>query len=585
MTTTVRLLGTASAHDDQPAGRGAEVRGHKPWLLLALLLLNEAPLSRDRLARLVFVDAADPAAALRWNLSQLRRLGLELAGDPVRLRIPADLVVDLDRLLHGRAEDAAALPGLDEDLLSGLRPEAGTELAVWLEEERRRVHQLTLDVRREAALALLARGRTDVALTYARQVVAAAPFDENAAALLVRCLRAAGHAADAQAAADASAQRLREELGVEPTSTLWRAMTTPLGGSRLVTGTQAIAAQVEAGEAAVAAGAADAGVAALQGALGAARALGDEVLLARALVALGSSLIHAVKGVDQEGLVLLHEAVPLAAGVADVAVGVVAHREIGYVDFLRGRYDRAAHWFGEARALAEGTDVPGQGWIDVYEGAAADDVGSRERAATRLEGALGHAAQEDDRRLHAYGLAMLGRHHLLGEDLASARACLEESLEVSRRLTWTAFHSYPESLLADVALRDGHLGRSQDLAEHAYVLAEQVHDPCWLSLSLRQLGLVALEAGDVDRGLALLTDAPGHCRRLPDTYRWIELWAFAALADAGLRHHVPQAPQWAAQVHSEVATHGMRPLLRSLSVQPDGSAAPAPRAGSAPQHP
>lgn len=562
MTTTVRLLGSAAVRAGEHAAQGADVRGHKPWLLLALLLLSETPLGRDRLARLVFVDAADPGAALRWNLSQLRHLGLELDGDPVRLRIPDHVAVDLDLLLHGRAEDAAALPGLDEDLLSGLRLEAGSELAVWLEEERRRVHELTVDIRREAALSLLARGRTGAALAYARQVVAAAPLDENAAALLVRCLRAAGHASDARAAADSAAQRLREELGVEPSNTLWRAVTTPLGGPRLVTGTQAVAAQVEAGEAAVAAGAADAGVAVLQGALGAARALDDHALLARALVALGSALIHAVRGVDQEGLVLLHEAVPLTVEVGDVEVGVVAHREIGYVDFLRGRYDRAAHWFGAARTVADGTDTPGQGWIDVYEGAAADDVGSRGRAATRLRTALDHAAREDDRRLHAYGLAMLGRHHLLGGDLTAARDCLDESVEATRRLTWTAFHAYPESLLAEVALRDGLLGRSQDLAEHAYVLAEQVNDPCWLSMSLRQLGLVAVESGDLDRGLALLSDAPAQCRRLPDTYRWIELWALAALADVGLRHQVAQAPQWAAELDREAASHGMRPFLR-----------------------
>lgn len=72
MNTEIRLLGSPGAH------RGAEpvnVRGHKPWLLLALLDLNEQPLTRERLQRLLFVDAADPAV-LRWNLSQLRRLSI-----------------------------------------------------------------------------------------------------------------------------------------------------------------------------------------------------------------------------------------------------------------------------------------------------------------------------------------------------------------------------------------------------------------------------------------------------------------------------------------------------------------------------
>lgn len=76
----IRLLGRPRSWRD-----GVEIllRGHKAWLLLAKLLVDDVPASRDRLARMLFVDAADPAAALRWNLSQLRRcLDLHLDGDP-----------------------------------------------------------------------------------------------------------------------------------------------------------------------------------------------------------------------------------------------------------------------------------------------------------------------------------------------------------------------------------------------------------------------------------------------------------------------------------------------------------------------
>ena len=187
MSTEIRLIGSPGAL------RGAErvdVRGHKPWLLLTLLLLNDHPLTRERLQRLLFVDAADPAAALRWNLSQLRRLGVEVDGDPVQTEVPADVTVDLLEL-RGRADHAAELAGLDEDLLTGVRTEPGSELAVWLDEERRHLSRLVLDVRQEAALALLGRGETERALELARQVSNAAALDENAAALLVRCLRAA----------------------------------------------------------------------------------------------------------------------------------------------------------------------------------------------------------------------------------------------------------------------------------------------------------------------------------------------------------------------------------------------------------
>ncbi len=556
MSTEIRLIGSPGAL------RGAErvdVRGHKPWLLLTLLLLNDHPLTRERLQRLLFVDAADPAAALRWNLSQLRRLGVGVDGDPVQTEIPADVTVDLLEL-RGRADHAAELTGLDEDLLTGVRTEPGSELAVWLDEERRHLSRLVLDVRQEAALALLGRGETERALELARQVSNAAPLDENAAALLVRCLRAAGRVSDAQIAAKDAATRLREELGVEPTDALWSAVAAPMGGDRRVTGPGAVVAQIEAGESAVNAGAIDAGLQSLQGAVVAARALGDMSLLSRTLVALGSALIHGVRGVDQEGLALLHEAVPLTEQVGDAPLAVMARREIGYVDFLRGRYDRATHWFGAARDVAvDGT--AGLGWVDMYDGASANDVGDDARAERRLVEALELAGKERDLRLEAYTLTMQGRRHLLSDRLDDADRDLNEALTVVRSLDWTAFRPFPEALLAESVRRAGDLRRGQDLAEHAYVLAEQVGDPCWESLALRALGLISIDGGELDPGVGMLKQALVQCRRLPDTWRWIEMWGYAALVDIGDRHQLDATPTWQRHLTTEAAAMGMRPLI------------------------
>jgi DNA-binding SARP family transcriptional activator len=556
VSTEIRLIGSPGAY------RGADrvdVRGHKPWLLLALLLLNDQPLTRERLQRLLFVDAADPAAVLRWNLSQLRNLDIQVDGDPVRAEVPDDVTVDLLEL-RGRADHAAELTGLDEDLLAGIRVEPGSELAVWLDEERRHVSRLVVDVRQEAALALLGRGETERALQHARQVAKAAPLDENAAALLVRCLRAAGRVAEARTAAKDAATRLREELGVEPTDALWSAVAAPMGGDRRVTGRGAVVAQIEAGESAVNAGAIDTGLQSLQGAVVAARALRDNALLARALVALGSSLIHGVRGVDQEGLAMLHEAVPLTELVGDAPLAVVARREIGYVDFLRGRYDRATHWFGQARSAADDSPA-GLGWVDMYDGAAANDVGDGLRAERMLSHAMEHAGTERDLRLQAYTLTMLGRHHLLSNRLDEADRHLEAALEVVRSLDWTAFLPFPESLLAESVRRTGDLPRGRDLAEHAYVLGEQVGDPCWESLALRTLGLVSVDAGDLDRGVAMLEQAPLQCRRLPDTWRWIEMWGYSALVDVGDRHDLDATASWRTHLETEATAMGMRPLV------------------------
>jgi DNA-binding SARP family transcriptional activator len=555
VSTEIRLIGNPDAH--RGAGR-VDVRGHKPWLLLGLLLLNDQPLTRERLQRLLFVDAADPAAALRWNLSQLRNLDIQVDGDPVRVEVPDDVTIDLLEL-RGRADHAAELTGLDEDLLAGIRVEPGSELAAWLDEERRHVSRLVLDVRQEAALALLGRGETQRALQHARQVAKAAPLDENAAALLVRCLRSAGRVAEAQAAAKDAATRLRQELGVEPTDTLWSAVSAPMGGDRRVTGRGAVIAQIEAGESAVNAGAIDTGLRSLQGAVVAARALRDASLLARALVCLGSALIHGVRGVDQEGLAMLHEAVPLTEQVGDAPLAVVARREIGYVDFLRGSYDRATHWFGAARGAAD--DSAGLGWVDLYDGASATDVGDNSRAERLLSHALEQARAERDVRLQARALSMLGRHRLLSNRLYEANRHLEAALAAGRSLDWTAFLSFPESLLAESVRRAGDLSRGRDLAEHAYVLGEQVGDPCWESLGLRTLGLISVDAGDLDRGVAMLEQAPVQCRRLPDTWRWIEMWGYSALVDVGDRHDLDTTASWRTHLETEATAMGMRPLV------------------------
>ncbi len=556
MNTEVRLLGSPDAH------RGADrvdVRGHKPWLLLALLLLGDHQPSRERLQRLLFVDAADPAAALRWNLSQLRRLGIQVDGDPVRTEVPADVTVDL-LVLRGRADHAAELARLDEDLLAGVRAEPGTELAVWLDEERRHLKRVAVDVRQEAALALLGRGETERALQHARYVAEAAPLDENAAALLVRCLRAADRVTDARSAAKDAATRLRHELGVEPTDALWSAVSAPLGGDRRVTGPGAVVAQIEAGQSAVNAGAIDTGLRSLQGAVVAARAVRDAALLARALVELGSALIHGVRGVDQEGLAMLHEAVPLTEQVGDGPLAVTARREIGYVDFLRGSYDRATHWFGEARAAADDS-ARGLGWVDLYDGASANDIGDDSRAERLLSHALEQARADQDLRLQAYTLTMMGRGHLLSNRLDDASRHLEEALSVVRAVDWTAFRPFPESLLAESARRAGDLDRGRDLAEHAYVLGEQVGDPCWESLALRTLGLIGVDSGDLDHGVAMLEQAPVQCRRLPDTWRWIEMWGYAALVDTGDRLNLEATASWRAHLDTEATAMGMRPLV------------------------
>ena len=110
-------------------------RGAKSWALLAYLVLAERPVPRSRLADLLFDEADDPAGALRWTLSQLRRaLGpaASLSGDPVRWE-PADgTVVDVDVVTAGSWTEAIALPSFGGSLLEGLVLRTGPVFELWL---------------------------------------------------------------------------------------------------------------------------------------------------------------------------------------------------------------------------------------------------------------------------------------------------------------------------------------------------------------------------------------------------------------------------------------------------------------------
>jgi DNA-binding SARP family transcriptional activator len=93
-------------------GTAVVLRGHKAWGLLAYLATREGALSRQHLAQLLFEDAEDPLAALRWNLTELRRgLGsASLRGEAIALRRDPSTAIDVDVLRRGEAFEGVQLP-------------------------------------------------------------------------------------------------------------------------------------------------------------------------------------------------------------------------------------------------------------------------------------------------------------------------------------------------------------------------------------------------------------------------------------------------------------------------------------------
>ena len=564
---TIHLLGAPRM---ERAGTTVEpLRGHKAWGLLAYLVLSRVLPSREQVASLLFPEADDPLGTLRWTLSVLRRaLGehAELVGDPLRLTLPPGTFVDVDVLSRGSWTEAIALPGLGHELLGGLVFRSSPGFELWLENERRHIAGTTSAVLHEAALALLARGRAAEAAHYAAELVRLNPYDENPHVLLVRCLRAAGDPDAAMRHVHACTELFKRDLGIEPTPALrTAAAASEVVVASRVSGRAEVLAQVEAGEAALAAGAVEAGLHRMRGAVAAARRVDDRELLAGSLVALGGALVHSARGTDEEGAAALHEGTTLAEQAGSHDIAATGWREISWVQFLRGHYERAEESLTRTSALFAGNDKE-LAWAELIRGACRHDVGDYPAAGELLRSALARARRLALGQPLGQALTLLGRFHLMRGEIEDALHLLDQAIEEVEARSMTAFLPWPESFRGELDLLLGDVASAEARFEHAFALGCQVGDPCWESISLRGLGLVAAERGDLARALELLAEAPKLCRRLPDTYLWIEAYGLDALCAVAVEHRVESTGRWIDELESIAARRGIREFVLRAAV-------------------
>ncbi|GLX94978.1 tetratricopeptide repeat protein [Herbidospora sp. NBRC 101105] len=518
---SIRLLGPPVV---EIGGRPAKPpRGRKAWALLAYLLLAERPPSRKRLAELLFGDADDPLGALRWTLAELRRsLGLKeaLSGDPVRTDFGEDVTVDV-RVLLDQDADPAPLLELGGELLEGVHLASSLEFESWLLVARHRVAGMIEARLRQAAARLLAAGRAKEAVVYAARAVEHNPLDEGNHELLVRSLTMAGDRAAALKQVSVCEDLMRRELGVRTSPALREAATVGSDSPMLppLSGRAAAISQLNAGRAAITAGAVGPGVQCLRTAVAEASRTGDAALKARAYCALGSALVHALQGRDEEGSLALHEAILHAVASGDRSVAVTAHKELGFVEVKAGRRTAATMWLTKAAEMAQ-TDAEMAAVCGVL-GQNTSDQGDYRAAIGHLEESIERAARCGDHKQHAWSLSILGRVHLMRDERSQAHAVLRRSLELTEEQRWMAFLPWPTALHAEIDLRMGDVEAAADGLERAWVLACQVEDPCWEGTAARGLGLLSRDRGDHTAAFRWFGQATDSCNRLPDRYQWV----------------------------------------------------------------
>ena len=560
MAASIQLLGVPQVvlHD----GTVVVLRGHKAWGLLAYLAAHQRAVSRQHLGRLLFEDAEDPLAALRWNLTELRRaLGpASLRGEAIALDRRSMASIDLDVLRRGGSSEGVRLPGIGRELLEGMNFSGSPSFEVWLQAERRRMQATSQAVLHEAALARLAAGESGEAVDLAGRFLELDPLDESAQVLLVRCLANAGDGVGAARQAAACRELFLRELGVSPGPALTDALHTATSAavSRPSTGRAGALAQIEAGEAAIGAGVLEPGLQCLRRAIVDADATGDATLRARARVALGGALVHAARGRDAEGAAALHQALTIGRDAAPQHVAA-ACRELGYVEFLLGRYERALTWVERAEPLVR-SDVAERARVATLHGSILSDMAHYDAARVQLRQAQSWAEEAADTKQNIYAESMAGRLLLLTGDLDEAAVVLERCIGEARRM-WTAFLPWPQSFRAEVDLLRGRIDAAADRFEHAFALGCQLADPCWEGIAGRGLGLVAAARGDVEGATVILLDTLQRCGRLPDAYIWGSAYVLDAACTVAIETGDDRAPAWADRLLAISARAGMRELV------------------------
>lgn len=576
----IHLLGRPRLEID--GASGYRFRSRKSWALLAFLLLTERPPSRAQLSSLLFVDAEDPLRALRWSLAEIRRglgPGSVLDGDPVELRLPPGAAVDADLLVHAHWQDAVDLHGLGEELLDGLSFQNAAPFDSWLLSERRRLVAAAEAILHEAALGHVSRGDLGQARALALRAAMMSPLDENHQALLIRIYRLAGEDDSAERQFAAWTATAEQELGVSPglaTRLALREQPEPPA----VVDVRSVHAATEAGRAAVSAGAASAGVASFETAIRLADQASVESLRVETRLALAEALIHSWGGLDEEGTAVLTEAERIALAEGDQEAVARARAELGYVDFLRGRYDRAERWL--AQVLDNGSESPSTlAKAKTYLGSVASDRADYPRARTLLEQATDLSRYALEPRREAFVLSMLGRISLLRGELDDATEKLDAAVDLAEHDHWLSFLPWPQALLGQVRLSAGDLAGAAEGLEQSFARACQIGDPCWEGISARGLALLTAASGDPDRAFDVLLDARTRSNRLADPYVWLDVYILDALCDLGRQRGHPRTRSWVEEMHGLASRNRMRELtvramLHGASLGDSGDAGIAP---------
>lgn len=527
----IKLLGEPSILDEN--GQSQPVRGYQAWAVLARTVLARGPIERRSLAAELFPEAEDPLGALRWCLASLRKALNSsecLRGDPIECNLPPGFDVDLLQIDLDNFDLAEVGP-----LLDGIEPRSSPEFATWLLIERTRISGIVDAKLRRETLRALSLEDHSTAIKLAQSAVRRDAFNESAHVLLVKSLALGGSLDAALEHVEATERLFLAELGEKPSQALRsaarRTIASPAAGIPMEA---FITSLIQSGLAALSAGAIDAGLDCLRRAVNDAEKIKSKALLAKATLELGTALVHAVRGFDDEGAILLRQSTELAKHAGSARIAASGYRELGYVEALAGRRPAAAAYLAEALNIAEDRD--NLAGIHAVMGFNLVDWGREREGLDHYHLSLDHARSNGNRRreIWALGLGALG---LLSKDrFAEADSWLENCLTLVDEQRWVSFKPWPIALLGQSKLRQSHApdGLRKNL-EEAFALSCQVADPCWEAAVARTLALTHAAESDFKTATTWLDEARKRCFRHTDGYAALEVEILASQVEISLK--------------------------------------------------
>lgn len=507
---------------------------------------------------MLFPEADDAPAALRWVLSELRR-GLRpdasVDGDPVALRLTTGTVVDAQLVLSGQVgTDAEA-----GELLAGFALPDCPEFELWLAHQRDRVASALHAALRTAITARLIERRPEEAVRLARQLVRLAPLEERHHVLLVRSLAGAGDRIGAHAAVGACAELFARELGVRPSPQVALATLVPAGGVTLLPDGRRLQArlEVEAGKAAMAAGAVSDGLERLRVAVDLAAGLDDQGIQGEASAAFGAAVVHSVGLTDPTGVAALRRAAELARVARDRSTAATASRELGFVETgARGR--RRGVLLRQARELGAGDDGKLAAVLGI-EALALTDSGRFGAAVQRFRESVELAERADESKKAAWSLTMLARAELIAGDLEAARTDIDRAHALVTADRWTAFLPLVLVVSAELDLHEDRLDAAGERLTGAWTTATRLADPCWLAVAARGLGLLAARRGRPAEAMQWLDGAYHQATDVsPLVCRWIDAATLDAICDVTTTFALPRAQAAVAEL-ADLSRHARMP--------------------------